>query len=95
MERNYLNRCYDYFLTAVSDLRRIESTGKPEAFEFEQITYEFQANVEAGPSGNMLAKVIVIGHPSESLMVAVTRRKRFQAKLSPNEDRTFNLCLRN
>lgn len=94
MEKNYLNRCYDYFLTAVSDLRRIDGTGKPEAFEFEQSTYEFQANVEAGPSGNVLAKVIVIGHPSESLMVAVTSRKRFQAKLSPNEDGTFHLCFR-
>lgn len=87
-----MNRCYNYFLTAVSDLRRIESTGKLEAFEFEQNTYEFWANVEAGFSGNMLAKVVVIGHLPESLMVAVTKRERFQAKLSPNGNGTFDLC---
>lgn len=67
----------------------MENFREPGAFELEQNAHEFLANIEAGSSGNIVAKVVIIGHPSESLIVAVANRERFQAKLRPNEDGTF------
>lgn len=91
MQTVCLNNYYECFLTPVSNLKQMKSFRQPGAFELERIAYEFQADVEAGDSIYHNAKIIIPSRPSEQLKSAIARRKRFQAKLRPEEDGTFIL----
>lgn len=77
-----------YYLTATSDFKQ-NCSGEPGSYELDENTYEFEALVEAGPSGTIKTKVYSLGKLPIEVEERIKNRERFCMKLIPQSDKTF------